>query len=56
MMSVEERTKALLAVLKKLKCNKACDIYKVTAEHLKFAGDEVLSLLCTLVNRVLDDI
>ena len=55
-MSVEERTKALLAVLKKLKCNKACDIYKVTAEHLKFAGDEVLSLLCTLVNRVLDDI
>ena len=43
-------------VMKKLKCNKACDIYKVTAEHIKYAGDEVLSILCILINRVIDDI
>ena len=43
-------------VFKKLKCNKACDVYKVTTEHLKYAGDKALLLLCTLINRVIDDI
>ena len=43
-------------VFKKLKCNKACDVYKVTTEHLKYAGDEALTLLCTLINRVIDDL
>ena len=42
-------------VLKKLKNNKACDIYMLTAEHLKHAGDETLDILCTLINRVLDN-
>ena len=43
-------------IFKKLKCNKACDIYKLTTEHLRHAGDEVLSLLCIFINRVLDDL
>ena len=43
-------------VHKKLKKNKACDIYQLTPEHLKYAGDNVLNALCILINRVLDDI
>ena len=41
---------------KKLKRNKACDIYMLTPEHLKYAGDKALKILCTLVNRVLENI
>lgn len=41
---------------KKLKRNKACDIYMLTPEHLKYAGDKVLNILCTLFNRVLENI
>ena len=43
-------------VNKKLKKNKACDIYKLTPEHFKYAGDKALNILCTLINRVIDDI
>ena len=43
-------------VQKNLKRNKACDIYKLTPEHLKFAGDKVLTILCKLINRILDNI
>ena len=42
-------------VHKKLKSKKACDIYKLTAEHLKHAGDETLEHLCTLINRIIEN-
>ena len=42
-------------IQKKLKRNKACDIYKLTPEHLKYAGDKVLTILCKLINRILED-
>ena len=41
-------------IQKKLKRNKACDIYKLTPEHLKYAGDKVLTILCKLINRILE--
>ena len=43
-------------VHKKLKNNKACDIYHLTPEHLKHAGDEALLLMCELINRVLKNL
>ena len=43
-------------VNKKLKNNKACDIYHLTPEHLKHAGDEALEALCNLINRVLENL
>ena len=43
-------------VHKRLKRNKACDIYKLTPEHLKFAGDETLLIVCQFINRILADI
>ena len=43
-------------IFKKLKLNKACDIYKLTTEHLRYAGDNLLSLLVILINRVIKDI
>ena len=42
-------------VKKQLKNKKACDIYKLTAEHLKHAGDETLKHLCTLINRIIEN-
>ena len=33
----------------------ACSIYNFTPEHLKYAGDEVLAILCKLINRILDN-
>ena len=41
---------------KRLKRNKACDIYKLTPEHLKFLGDEALLQLCHYINRILVDL
>ena len=43
-------------VHKKLKNNKACDIYHLTPEHFKHAGDEALDQLCLLINRVIEDL
>ena len=43
-------------IFKKLKLRKACDIYKLTTEHLRYAGDNLLSLLVNFINRVLKDI
>ena len=39
-------------VFKKLKLKKACDIYKLTVEHLRYCGDEVLSLVLVLLNSI----
>jgi hypothetical protein len=43
-------------VFKKLKLNKACDIYKLTVEHLRNSGDETLSLVLYLLNLIIDNI
>ena len=43
-------------LFKKLKLNKACDIYKLTVEHLRYAGDETLSLILFLLNSIIDNI
>ena len=43
-------------VHKKLKKNKACDLYQITPEHLKHAGDATLELLCVFINRVLKNL
>ena len=40
-------------VSKKLKKNKACDIYYLTPKQLKYVGPRAFSLLCTFVSRVL---
>ena len=42
-------------VFNKLMLNKACDVYMLTTEHLRFAGDSFLDLLCTFINRLLRD-
>ena len=43
-------------VYKKLRKNKACDIYHLTSEHLKYAGVRLLELLCVFINRVLKNL
>ena len=43
-------------IFKKLKLNKACDVYKLTVEHLRYAGDENLELLLILLNRIIDNL
>ena len=43
-------------LFKKLKLNKACDVYKLTVEHLWFAGDETLSSVLFLLNAIIDNI
>ena len=40
----------------KLKLNKACDVYMLTVEHLRYAGDETLSLILFLLNLIIDNI
>ena len=37
-------------LFKKLKLNKACDVFKLTVEHLRFAGDDSLSIILKLLN------
>ena len=43
-------------LFKKLKLNKACDVYKLTVEHLRYAGEESLSLVLSLLNMIIDNI
>ena len=37
----------------KLKLNKACDIYKLTVEHLRFLDEKSLHILLQLLNSIL---
>ena len=39
---------------KDMKLGKACDIYELTVEHLRFAGDEVKLRVLNLVNDIID--
>ena len=43
-------------IFKKLKPNKACDVFKITVEHLPNAGDECLNLILCLLNSIIDNI
>ena len=37
-------------LFKRLKLNKACDIYKLSVEHLRYAGEETLSSVVRRTN------
>ena len=40
----------------KLKPNKACDIYRLTIEHLRYCGDRTLTLILQLINLIIRDL
>ena len=40
-------------IIKKLKPNKACDVFKLTVEHLRYAGDEALLIILQLLNNII---
>ena len=46
-----EKTNQIIQTV--LKNKKACDIYQLTPEHLKFAGQQTINLICDFINRVL---
>ena len=41
---------------KKMKLGKACDIYQLTVEHLRFCGEEAKNLIIKLINRIIANI
>ena len=41
---------------KKLKPNKACDIFQLTVEHLRNDGDDTLTTLVKIINLIIDNI
>ena len=43
-------------LFKQLKLNKACDIYMLTVEHLRYAGEQTLFLILKLLNRMIDNV
>ena len=43
-------------LFQKLKLGKACDLYMLTVEHLRHAGEETLSLLLDLLNLIVDNL
>ena len=43
-------------LFKKLKLNKACDINMLTVEHLRFCGDKTLTFLCSMLNKIIENI
>ena len=43
-------------IFRKLNTGKACDIYMLTVEHLRYAGDTTLSLLVNLLNLIIDNL
>ena len=43
-------------IFKRLKLNKACDVYKLTVEHLRYCGDETLMLILFLLNSIIDNL
>ena len=43
-------------LFKRLKLNKACDVYKLSVEHLRYAGDESLGSVVCLLNKIIDNI
>ena len=43
-------------LFRKMKLGKACDVYQVTVEHLRYCGDQTLLLILDLINRFLDNL
>ena len=43
-------------ITKEMKKNKACDIYKLTAEHLKYCGKEAKTIILNLLNDIIGNI
>ena len=43
-------------IFHRLKLNKACDIFKLTVEHLRYAGDTNLNLILRLLNLIIDNL
>ena len=43
-------------LFKKLKLGKACDVFMLTVEHLRNAGDSTLLLLLDLINLIIDNL
>ena len=43
-------------LFKKLKLGKACDVFQLSVEHLRYAGDETLKLILQLLNLIIDNI
>jgi hypothetical protein len=43
-------------LFRRLKLNKACDVYKLTVEHLRYCGDETLTLILYLLNSIIDNL
>ena len=41
-------------IFKKLKLKKACDIFKLTVEHLRYCGDNTLQLILQLLNAIIE--
>ena len=41
---------------KEMKLRKACDIYKLTTEHLRFAGEKVKLIILRLLNEIIENI
>ena len=39
-----------------MKLNKACDIFKLTVEHLRNCGDKSLDIVKSLINKIIDNI
>ena len=43
-------------LFKRMKLNKACDIFKLTVEHLRNCGDKSLDIAKSLINKIIDNI
>ena len=41
-------------LFKRLKLKKACDVYKLTVEHLRYCGDEALTHILHLLNSIIE--
>ena len=44
------------SIIKNMKHDKACDYYKMTAEHLKYCGPQAQTEVLNLINRIIDNI
>ena len=43
-------------LFRKLKLGKACDVYKLTTEHLRYSGEETLNCVLKLLNKIINNI
>ena len=43
-------------LFRKLKLGKACDVYKLTVEHLRYSGEETLLSVLRLIDKIISHI